>query len=91
MLNLASLLLGLAGWVLALGAIAKKGSYAHSIGSLTLCGAALVVQFFEIRRRGEMGDWSALMDTVPALAMVAALLLAVTLVLNIIALWKHKK
>lgn len=88
MLNLISFLLGLCAWALGAAAIAKKGSCPLSFGSFTLCGVALMLQFFEIRRRVALCDWSALMDTADALAMAAAVLLTVTTALNLTALWR---
>lgn len=90
MLNQASLLLGLSAWVLGLTALAKRGSSRLSAGSFTLCGLALVVQFFEIGRRVAAWDWAALMDTLPTLTLAASVLLAVTALLNFLALGKKK-
>lgn len=91
MLNLISFLLGLCAWALGAAAIVKKGSCPLSFGSFTLCGGALALQFFEIRRRIALSDWSALMDTADALATAAAILLAVTVALNLIALWQSRR
>lgn len=91
MLNLASLLLGLFAWGFGLAAIRKRGSYLRSGCSFALCAAALVLQFYEISHRVSLRDWSALMDTVPTLTKVAALLLAVTVILNGIALYRGNR
>ena len=87
MLNLASLFLGLAAWGLGFGAAAKK-SHVLSTFSFSACSLSLVLEFFEIRRRVAGEDWSALMDIVPSLSVAAAVLLVVTVLLNLAALRK---
>lgn len=87
MLNLMSLMLGLIGWIIPIVMLAPplvKRCGWFPIPSFTACAAALVVQFFEIERRVNHSDWSALMDIVPSLAKVAAALLVITLILNVL-------
>lgn len=90
MLNLGSFAFGLCACALGLAALAKRGSYL-SLGSIFFCALALLLQLLEIRRRVALADWSALLDTVPAITTAAALLLAVTGLLNLIALGMEKK
>lgn len=91
MLNLGSFAFGLCACALGLAALAKRGSYSLSLGSISGCALALLLQLLEIRRRVALADWSALLDTVPAITTAAALLLAVTGLLNLIALGMKKK
>ena len=90
MINLFSLLLGLLAWGLGFcGAMRKH--HRLCFYSFTACGIALVLQFFEIRRRVAAEAWYALLDTVPALSGAAAILLAVTVLLNAAALYRSGK
>lgn len=91
MLNLMSLLLGISAWALGLAALIRKGSRSLSQSSLTCCALALLIQLFEIRRRVDAADWAALMDTVPAVTTAASALLAVTVVLNAVALYQGRR
>lgn len=90
MLNLCSLLLGLVSWGTGAAAMAKPGLRWLSAASFVTCGAALFVQLLEVNRLVEIGDWSALMDTIDAVAAAALILLAVTTALNLIALFRGK-
>lgn len=91
MFNLGSFVLGLCACALGLGAVAKRGCCRLSMGSLTCCALALLLQILEIRRRVALADWSALLDTIPAVTAAAALLLAVTVLLNFLALVMDNK
>ena len=91
MYNLFSIGLGLIGWGLGIAAIVKKGCPWCVFFSMTACGAALAVQFYEISRRVSLRDWSALLDTMDTLAAVAGLLLISTAVLNFIALLRGRQ
>lgn len=85
--NLASFALGLAAWAIALAAIIpRRKSPWFQCGSFTCCGAALVLQFFEIRHRCLLCDFAAIDDTIRGISLCAVFLLAVTLVLNAVAL-----
>lgn len=88
MLNLASLLLGLAAWVLGLMGTIKKHGCRLTLGSFGCCALALVLELYEVRRRAELSDWAALMDTMPAVTLAASVLLIVTVLLNLLAMRK---
>lgn len=62
-----------------------------SLSSFSFCALALVFQLFEVRRRAADSDWTALMDTIPAVTAAAVMLLAVTLVLNWAALYRARR
>ncbi len=86
--NAGSILLGLAAWSIPLLPLARirkiRAALTHT-ASFSLAMVSLSLQFVEILDRVEDGDWSALMDTVPALTVVVLLFSAVTILLNIAA------
>lgn len=88
--NLLSLLLGLVSWGLGAAAVIRPGIRWTSAVSLLSCCVSLLVQLAEVHRLTELGDWSALMDTMDAVLAAAILLVAVTAVLNLIALFRAK-
>ena len=91
MYNLLSLTLGILAWIFG-GSAALRGKFGvFSFGSLSLCGLSLVLQLYELRRRVDLSDWSALLDTAGALTFAASVLVAVTLALNGIALLRERK
>ena len=90
MYNILSFGLGLFAWGFG-GAAAVRGKFGWpSYASLPLCGISLTVQFYELRRLVDKGDWSAIEDIIGALSFVAATRLIVTLALNTIALMRKK-
>lgn len=90
--NIGSLILGLIAWIIPLLAIGKKYRFALCcIGSLSCCLVSLLLQLLEIKRRVDLGDWSALMDTINAVILAAVVMLVVTLISNAIALFSHRK
>lgn len=88
--NLLSLLLGLVSWGLGAAAVIRPGIRWTSSVSLLSCCVSLLLQLAEVHRLTELGDWSALMDTMDAVLAAAILLMAVTAVLNLIALFRAK-
>lgn len=91
MYNILSLVLGLLAWGLGIAAICKQGCPRCMFTSFTACGASLVLQFREIAWRVSIHDFSAIEDTIFALADAAGFLLLTTAALNGIALlrmWK---
>lgn len=88
--NLLSLLLGLVSWGLGAAAVIRPGIRWISAVSLLSCCVSLLLQLAEVHRLTELGDWSALMDTMDAVLAAAILLMAVTAVLNLIALFRAK-
>lgn len=88
MYNIGSLILGLAAWVIPLLALGKKDRFVLCcIGSLSCCSVSLLLQLLEIRRRVELSDWSALMDTTDAVVLAAVLLICGLFAINCIALF----
>lgn len=89
MLNLISIALGLIGWAIPIAAMGMAAAPRRwpltPILSFTACGSALVVQFFEILRRVNKEDWSALIDVTPTLAKVTVALLGITVIMNLLS------
>ncbi|KRG12593.1 hypothetical protein ACA30_18430 [Virgibacillus soli] len=90
-LNVGSLILGLVAWILPLVALMlyKKEHnkwIIFPIASLSACAVSLCFQIFYNDHLVKIGDWSALMDTTDAVSSAAAVLLIVTILLNVITL-----
>lgn len=88
--NTASFVLGLGAWGLGIVALSRRGSGRASAGSFGLCACALLLQIFEVGNRVNLGDYSALEDTIGAVILAGVVLVAVTLILNGIALWRTR-
>lgn len=92
LLNLGSLVLGLIAWTLPIVHIMRYKKHDHrnggtlSIMSISACATSLCLQIFYSYHLVKIGDWSALMDIMGAVALVSTVLLIVTITLNIIAL-----
>ena len=87
LLNVSSLLLGLAAWGFAIDALRRRKI---SLTSFALCLLALVFQFAELTHRAQIGDVIAILDTVQAVTMAAAVLSAGTLFFNTLAYLRSK-
>lgn len=84
-LNIASLILGLAAWLLPLWAVFSKKVRKVSALSFALCGVSLACQIFYTQHLVAITDWSAIEDTHFAVALAAAVLMIGTIALNIAA------
>lgn len=91
MFNLLSLALGLAAILFAIHSIRVHFCPACCILSFTCCCGALTSQLLEVRHLVDIGDWSALMDTMDAVIFAAAVLFALTVFLNLLALLIRKE
>ncbi|MCD7858602.1 MAG: hypothetical protein LUH51_00300 [Firmicutes bacterium] len=90
MLELLALLLGLASWCLPILCLLRRKHISHpkisalQSGSLVLCAIALYIpslsQYLEVLEK----DYSAMIDCATAFHLASAVLLAVTLALNLI-------
>lgn len=91
-LNIGSLVLGLIAWLLPVVnlvgyIIGKQRNWAIlSILSISACAISLCFQIFYNNHLVKIEDWSALMDTTGAVAILSAVLLVVTVILNAITL-----
>ena len=89
--NLSALGLGLLAWTIGLCLIsAKKHRPFLMLLSFSAMGSAMVIEYYELRHRIELGDLSAVMDIYPTMAWVTLVLLTVTVALNGIALLKNR-
>jgi cytochrome c oxidase subunit 4 len=96
-LNLGSLLLGLIAWILPIVSLIKHSKTEHknwvvfSTVSFAACSLSLFFQIVYQDYLAKIEDWSAIMDTSDELVFVSAVLIAVTIVLNVITLIKYRQ
>ncbi|MEY8417189.1 cytochrome c oxidase subunit 4 [Tissierella praeacuta DSM 18095] len=92
LLNVGSLVLGLIAWILPIINLVKSEKNNHdnwatlSVISISSCAISLCFQIFYNNHLVKIADWSALMDTTGAVSFVSAVLLTVTIILNVITL-----
>lgn len=92
LLNVWSLILGLLSWLTALFDISRgRRSCWGVLASFLCCAGAMLLQLFQVRTLVQINDISALMDTIGAVTFAAAVLFAVTLLLNLIAVVHGRK
>ena len=95
-LNISSLLLGLISWLFPIINIIRyrrgnqKNWITLSLLSMSACIISLWFQIIYNHYLVEIEDWSALMDTTGAVVFVSAVLIIITVLLNIINLFLHK-
>lgn len=87
-LNIGSLILGLAAWCFGFAALRNRRM---SLLSFSCCVFALVLQLLELTHRARIGDISAILDTVRAITLAAITLSAGTVLLNTIALLRARR
>jgi len=89
-LNLGSLVLGLIAWFLPIVCLARRNKaksnswIVYSMSSISACAISLFLQILYQNHLVNIEDWSAISDTSHGVAVMSALLLATTIVLNII-------
>lgn len=89
-----SLIFGLLAWVLAAIAVwlrGNRGSLVLVFGSFLCASVSAVWQFFEIQKRAYVGDYAGIEDTIRAVIIGVVVMLAVTLVLDFVALCGRKR
>lgn len=86
MYNVLSLALGILTLGFSIHSIRVRFCPTCCILSFTCCCGALLGQLLEVRRRVEISDWSALMDTMDAVIFAAVVLFVLTVLLNLLAL-----
>ena len=92
MYNLGSIFLGLTAWFMGWWALTRiHCSPLVPYGSFSCCALSLLLQICELERRADLGDASAIYDTVGAIRFCAVVLVSVTLVLNLLAALRRKK
>lgn len=62
-----------------------------SLYSFTACTLSLLLQFYEIKNRVELNDFSAIMDTINTLCMVATVFIIVVIIINAVAMILHNR
>ena len=97
LLNVGSLVLGLIAWMLPIINLAKHDKHEHknwsmlSAISLMACAVSLYFQILYNNHLVNIEDWSALMDTSYAVSFVSAVMLLITVTLNVIVFVKYRK
>lgn len=94
-LNIGSLVLGLVAWSIPVSSLLNKVKKEENIAlksmiSLVACAIALWFQLAYNNHLVQIQDWGALDDTTSTLNWVAAILLVVTIVLNIVLISREK-
>ncbi|OCN00872.1 hypothetical protein A7X67_10545 [Clostridium sp. W14A] len=91
-LNIASLVFGLIAWILPVVNLTQRNKAnsrswpVFSVASAASCAVSLYMQILYTDHLVQVEDWSALLDTSHAVAWLSAVLLIVTIVLNVVTL-----
>jgi hypothetical protein len=95
-LMLGSLALGLIAWIFPVINLIKINKHNNrnwivfSVLSVSACSISLFFQIFYNNYLVRLGDWSSLIDTTRASTLLSAVLLFVTIILNIITLISYR-
>ena len=92
-LNVGSLVLGLLAWTLPVVSFVKlrKNGLTLAVMSMGACALSLSFQIFYHYHLVQIGDWSAIMDITGSTAFASAVLIIVTMFLNAVTLFRHRK
>lgn len=96
-LNIGSLLFGLVAWILPVIKLVQSNKTTDrrwptfSAASVISCAASLYMQILYTDHLVQIEDWSALLDTSHAVAWVSAVLLIVTIILNVVTLVVYRR
>ena len=91
--NIASIISGICAWLfagLAIAASRTVTAHKNTLVIFSLCVISIVFQLLEINRRVLLDDFSAIEDTIQAVIIASVVLIAVTVILNIIALKSNR-
>ena len=91
MLNLLSLILGIAALVFAIHSVQVKGCLICCTAGLGCCAISLLCQLLELNRLAGIRDWSAIDDTIGARVLAAGVLLVLSLGIQTAALLRSRK
>jgi len=95
--NAGSLLLGLIAWILPAINLIKYNKAKHKswivllFVSMSACTISVLFQIVYQNHLVEIEDWSAIMDTTWGVLFISAVLVAVTITLNLITVIKYRK
>lgn len=90
--NVGAILLGLSSWACGAKAVGNhQRGMRWILASLLCCAAALLLQILEVAHRTAIGDMSAVMDTIGAVAGAAGILVLISAALNILAYRSYQK
>ena len=96
-LNIGSLLLGLAAWVLPVINLARYNKAKHKnwvillFVSMCACTVSILLQITYQKHLVQIEDWSAIMDTIWGVLFVSMVLAVVTITLNLVTIIKYHK
>ncbi|WP_068676735.1 hypothetical protein [Oceanobacillus sp. Castelsardo] len=94
--NVGSLVFGLIAWILPIMNLIRDKKQGNnnwvvlSIISISACSISLYFQILNSYHRVRIEDWSALMDIMGARVFVTAILLIITIILNVITLLVYR-
>ena len=78
-----SLVLGLFAWILAIISVLRRRFGALNLISVSACALSLLLQLMNVDHlANELEDFSAIMDTIPAVVLAACLMLSMAILLN---------
>jgi len=90
--NLASIFLGLGAWITGYWFLTRLHcSPFVPLASFACCSMSVLFQLFELCRRADLGDASAIFDTIGAIRLCALVLISVTLLLHLFAIMRRRK
>ena len=83
-LNLWSIVLGVLAWLMGIWAIGKYKTWKFQF-SYFFCAVALLLQLFVLKYSAFSGDYASIEDTIRAVIFAGIVMLAVTVILNVVA------
>ena len=90
--NLSSIFLGLTAWLMGWWYVTRLHcSPLVPFGSFSCCAMSLLFQLMELEHRADLGDASAIYDTVGAIRFCAVTLISVTMLLHLLAIYRRRK
>lgn len=93
--NIASLILGLAALIIPVVMIIRKMSRSTFVGGVFLsficCMLAVLLQLYEMHHLVQIQDWSALLDTSAVVVSASGQLILGTVVLNVVAFFRRRQ
>ena len=89
---ISSLVLGILAWILAIISVLHRRFGALNLISVSACALSLLLKLMNVDHLAyELDDFSAIMDTIPAVVLAAWLMLSISILLNGAAFMKSRK